>query len=173
MAAAFWRRRPWPVVEQVRPVLVLGAVAVVSVAMLSRAPRAPASAELLPPAVTPEVDADVALRTWLQGGGLQRMQAVVTEVHFYYAAVEAGELNLIVTACERSAAAVEAALPTPPPEREFHRHWSAALDATSAGALGCLLALPHEADPDVARQSTEDFNRAASAFLAAFTLITG
>ncbi|MCP2249917.1 M48 family metalloprotease [Lentzea aerocolonigenes] len=120
-----------------RPIWAAG-TAVLSVAVAVWWPTAaPGAQTLQPPPARAERNTDDALKTWMNGGGQDRLMTVIQANDKVFAGVRAADPAAIAAGCEALGPVVREKFPEPP-DAKVAATWTEALRALESGARSCL-----------------------------------
>ncbi len=112
---------------------------------------------------SPSGSAD-AITSWARGGGLDKIDAVTTDIAAIHAA--GSDASKVRDACaELEASATAGELYRPIPQTQAQQHWAAALGAFKAAAGACLAGID-ENKPDLLKKTSADLDTGTTELVA-------
>ncbi len=121
----------------------------------SHPPAQPSPAPSATPSATPSVD--TALTAWAKGGGLDKIDAITTDLAAIHGA--GSDATLVREGCtELETSSAAAQLYKPVPQAQAQQHWAAALTAFRAAAGECLAGID-ENKPALLRKASSDIDK--------------
>ncbi len=115
------------------------------------------------PSASPSAAADT-VSSWAKGGGLDKIDAVTTDIGAIHNA--GSDASMVRDACaELEASATAGGLYRPIPQAQAQQHWAAALGAFKAAAGECLAGID-ENKPDLLKKTTSDLDQGTTELVA-------
>ena len=116
----------------------------------------PSTSRTLPPSASSSPSADT-VASWAKGGGLDKIDAVTTDISAIHNA--GSNASLVRDACaELEASATAGELYRQIPQPQAQQHWAAALGAFKAAAGECLAGIDQN-KPDLLKKTTLDLDK--------------